>query len=171
MRPVHRILLLVGVAGSTAGCDQAAKILARTQLSPNAPVEALGGAVTFVLTENTGGFLSLGSSLPPLARLVTFILLVSAALAAVSVFLLRSENPAASRFCLVAVLVGGGLGNLIDRIVRSGRVTDFLILRIGPLQTGIFNAADVAVLAAAAGLVLCDLTSKRRSGTGPKPTA
>jgi signal peptidase II len=43
-----------------------------------------------------------------------------------------------------AFVIGGGIGNLIDRIAY-GSVTDFFQIRLGVLKTGIFNMADVAV--------------------------
>ncbi|MGB3144040.1 MAG: signal peptidase II, partial [Maribacter sp.] len=43
-----------------------------------------------------------------------------------------------------ALVIGGGIGNLIDRIAH-GSVTDFFQIRLGIFRTGIFNMADVAV--------------------------
>jgi signal peptidase II len=43
-------------------------------------------------------------------------------------------------------VVGGGVGNLFDRILY-GSVTDFLYLKFGIFQTGIFNMADVSIMA------------------------
>ncbi|MET0554978.1 MAG: signal peptidase II, partial [Vicinamibacteria bacterium] len=40
----------------------------------------------------------------------------------------------------------GGLSNLLDR-VRDGHVVDFVMLSAGPLRTGVFNVADVAITA------------------------
>ena len=45
----------------------------------------------------------------------------------------------------LALLLAGALGNLIDRIRWDGLVIDFLNLGIGPLRTGVFNVADMAV--------------------------
>jgi signal peptidase II len=45
-----------------------------------------------------------------------------------------------------ALLAGGGAGNLWDRLA-GGAVTDFLNLGIGPVRTGIFNVADLAIVA------------------------
>ena len=43
---------------------------------------------------------------------------------------------------------------MIDRLLNEGRVTDFLNVGIGTLRTGIFNPADMAILAGALLLVL-----------------
>ena len=42
-------------------------------------------------------------------------------------------------------VIGGGVGNLFDRILY-GSVTDFLYLKFGIFQTGIFNMADVSIM-------------------------
>ncbi len=46
-----------------------------------------------------------------------------------------------------SLIVGGGAGNLIDRLARDGRVGDFIMIGVGGIRTGIFNFADLAVLA------------------------
>ena len=46
-----------------------------------------------------------------------------------------------------ALIIGGGLGNLIDRILNQGAVIDFMNMGIGPIRTGVFNVADLAILA------------------------
>lgn len=46
----------------------------------------------------------------------------------------------------VALVAAGGTGNLLDRLMNKGLVTDFLNVGIGSLRTGIFNVADMAIL-------------------------
>ena len=43
------------------------------------------------------------------------------------------------------LLFAGGFSNLVDRVVH-GRVVDFLNVGIGPVRTGIFNVADMAIM-------------------------
>ena len=45
----------------------------------------------------------------------------------------------------IAFIIGGGVGNLIDRFRLGGRVTDFIYLQAGVLHTGVFNVADMAI--------------------------
>ena len=45
----------------------------------------------------------------------------------------------------VALLIAGGGSNWLDRITR-GSVIDFLNVGIGPVRTGVFNVADVAIV-------------------------
>src|SRR6185437_669837 len=69
-----------------------------------------------------------------------------------------------ARFVALALVAGGGISNLIDRLLYDGRVTDFLNVGIGSLRTGIFNLADMAILAGALLLVL------RMRGAAPLPS-
>lgn len=73
-------------------------------------------------------------------------------------------------FLAVLGLLAGGLGNLIDRLAHDGLVIDFINLGVGPLRTGIFNVADVAITGG--GLALLAL-SWRRAGqpTSPVPAS
>lgn len=56
---------------------------------------------------------------------------------------------AAGALCIIGLshIIGGGIGNLIDRIFNSGAVIDFMNIGINDLRTGIFNIADVAITA------------------------
>jgi signal peptidase II len=66
-----------------------------------------------------------------------------------------------------ALLLGGAIGNLIDRVRFDGLVIDFMNLGIGPLRTGIFNVADVAISVGAVLLILPHFAPARPEG----PTA
>ncbi len=50
----------------------------------------------------------------------------------------------AASACFTLIL-SGGIGNLIDRVTNSGLVTDFINLGVGPVRTGVFNVADIAI--------------------------
>ena len=58
-------------------------------------------------------------------------------------------------------MIGGGAGNLIDRLRFGGRVTDFIYLAAGPLHTGVFNIADMAITGGVLWLALSSLWPKR----------
>jgi signal peptidase II len=64
------------------------------------------------------------------------------------------------------MMVGGGLSNWFDRLVNEGRVVDFMNLGIGSFRTGIFNVADVAIMAGAAVMVFGSSERKRRNERG-----
>lgn len=45
-----------------------------------------------------------------------------------------------------SLVLSGGIGNLLDRLLHDGRVIDFMNVGIGSLRTGIFNVADVCIM-------------------------
>ena len=49
-------------------------------------------------------------------------------------------------FVGLALVLAGGVSNLFDRVTRQGLVTDFILVRVGPFHTGIFNLADLVIV-------------------------
>ena len=121
------------------------------------PRHLLGGHLTLMHTENSGAFLSLGADLPPLARTLIFSGFVTLILVALTVSILRGSVHRRSDIIASVMIIAGGIGNLIDRIMRDGRVTDFIYLEAGPLHTGIFNVADIAITLGVAWLFVSSL--------------
>ena len=68
----------------------------------------------------------------------------------------------------LGILAGGGLGNWLDRVLHDGHVTDFVSLGVGQLRTGIFNVADLSVVAGVAVLLLAS-RSDANAVPGPQP--
>jgi signal peptidase II len=141
-----RLAVLLLVLGCTVGCDQTSKHFARTELSRFDSVALPGGFGELRLAENPGAFLSLGDSLPRSVRLLCFTLGVGAGLLALLVQLLASTKLRWMPFVAQATVIAGGASNLIDRITRQGLVTDFITIRVGPFQTGVFNVADTLIM-------------------------
>lgn len=142
-----RLFLLLAILLSCIGCDRVTKVVAMRTL-PDDPVKSYwGDTIRIQYAENQGGFLSLGANLSEHSRFLLLTVSNGIFLAAiVGVLLWRWQMPV-SRFTSLALLLAGGIGNLIDRIFNDGRVIDFLNLGIGPVRTGIFNVADVAITA------------------------
>lgn len=69
-------------------------------------------------------------------------------------------------FSGLTFILAGGAGNLIDRLICNGQVTDFLVLRCGAWHTGVFNIADMAVLF---GVLLLMVTYVKPRGTPAPP--
>ena len=127
----------------TIVADQITKHLARMTLAVSAPKHYR--FLSLLYAENSGAFLSLGATLPPQTRSLIFSGLVAIALFAGLWALMTNRIDGRGDAIAVAFILGGGLGNLIDRVARGGRVTDFLYLALGPLHTGVFNVADIAI--------------------------
>jgi len=164
-----RLLILLLVLGCTVGCDQTSKHIARTELKHRGSVTLPGGFGEFRLAENPGSFLGLGTSLPDSLRLGLLTVGVGVGLLALLAYLAGSARLNRYSFIGLALIWAGGTSNLVDRVTRQGLVTDFIFIRVGPLHTGTFNAADVMIMIGMAVLV-CDLW-KRRQILTPQPPA
>jgi signal peptidase II len=150
----QRLLLVAVLLTTTIGCDQATKHLAKSTL-PGTPTQSfLGDTFRLTYAENPGAFLSLGAALPEAARFWVLNVGVALVLVALLFHALLGQKVDRNQAAAYALVVGGGLGNWIDRVLRGGTVVDFMNLGVGPVRTGVFNVADVAIMAGAAVLLL-----------------
>ncbi|GMW00933.1 MAG: lipoprotein signal peptidase [Candidatus Hydrogenedentota bacterium] len=148
MKMAARIALVSAVLVSMIGCDQATKHIAQKELQYRAqPITFAFDTFRLQYAENKGAFLSLGSTLPPRARYWVFVVFTSALLVGLTVYLFSKRDLSLIEVLALALLLSGGIGNLIDRTMRGGIVVDFMNMGIGSLRTGIFNVADTAVMA------------------------
>jgi signal peptidase II len=159
-------VLLVAVIVTTIGCDRVTKRMAVEALAGGPQRSFLADTVRLVYAENTGGFLSLGADLPPRVRTSIFTIATGVMLIAFVTAGIQSRWDLWSVLGLT-LLAAGGASNWADRVVH-GRVVDFLNVGIGPLRTGIFNVADVAIMG---GVVILLLTqfSRSKSPAAPHP--
>jgi signal peptidase II len=149
MRSVSRVLVVALTLFGCIGCDQASKSVARTFLGSGITESFLHGLLRLQLVDNSGAFLSLGASLSVHLRFALFTVAVGALLSGLVWAVLFARWLDSWRIVALALVAGGGISNLIDRLTDNGRVTDFLNAGIGSLRTGIFNLADMAILAGA----------------------
>jgi signal peptidase II len=156
-----RLVILLLVLACTAGCDQASKHIARSELVERRFIMLPGGFGEFRLAENPGSFLSMGDSLPKPLRLAVFTIGVGVGLSSLLVYLVFGGRFRWLLFAGLGLVWAGGTSNLIDRITRHGLVSDFIYVRIGPVHTGVFNLADVVIMIGGA-VIACDLWSRRR---------
>src|SRR5690242_7045330 len=153
MKPWKRIALIVVMLVACVGCDQRAKYLAVEHLRGNEDISFLVDTIRLEYSENQGGFLSLGAFLPAPWRAAVFTIGCSAAIAALLWYTLLAARIGTLQVLGLSLICGGGIGNLVDRWTYS-YARDFLNVGIGPIRTGIFNVADVAVIAGCVLLVL-----------------
>lgn len=165
----QRLLLVVVLLSTTIGCDQATKLVAKSSLRTTPTQSFLGDTFRLTYAENPGAFLSLGAALPVQARFWVLNVGVALVLVALLFHALVGKKVEPSQAAAYALVVGGGLGNWIDRVVRGGTVVDFMNLGIGPVRTGVFNVADVAIMAGAAVLLLGGTFSRKKPATTADP--
>ncbi|MCU0242647.1 MAG: signal peptidase II [Vicinamibacteria bacterium] len=155
----HLWLLVLLLMAATILCDRVTKRIAVDHLA-GAP-RASYWADTFRLdyTENTGAFLGLGAHWPVWARTAAFSVGTGAILIAL-LFMAARYRMEGRALLGFGFIWAGGASNLADRIAH-GYVVDFMNVGIGPLRTGIFNVADMAILLGIA-LVLIHLHTTQK---------
>ena len=140
-----RARLLVGLAAGVLALDVATKLLVVATLSDREPLRLLGGALYLTEARNTGAAFSFAEGATVVFSLIAV---------AVVVVIVRSARRLFSTGWAVALalVLGGAVGNLIDRVFRDpgflrGGVVDFISLfdpygQVWP----IFNVADSAIV-------------------------
>jgi signal peptidase II len=146
---LRSIIILLGLA-LTIGFDQASKAIVRNKIKiqhdgQSGHISLLDHHFTLLRVENSGAFLSLGDSLSGPVKTILLNILPLLAVAYGLFFMLTKTLHRTVLFALI-LIVGGGIGNLYDRIVH-GSVTDFMHIKVGVLQTGVFNVADMSIMA------------------------
>ncbi|QDU31500.1 lipoprotein signal peptidase [Anatilimnocola aggregata] len=158
-----RWLLALLILASCIGCDQATKFVATKALQPQARHSFCADTVRFEYSLNPGGFLSLGADLPGEVRQGLFLCCNSLLTLALCTYLWRNHQISLTFFASLVLVVAGGLGNMIDRACNNGLVTDFLNIGIGPVRTGIFNVADIAITGGALAAIVLSWRDARPS--------
>jgi signal peptidase II len=143
-----RYLLLVGVAAIVVILDQITKSLALSRLA-DGPVDLIAGALTLRLTYNSGGAFGLMQGMPVFFLVATIIVVI-----VILAWTHRIERT--SWVIPLGMVLGGGLGNLVDRLVRdTPGVIDFIDLHVWP----VFNLADSSIVVGVVALLLLNMRS------------
>ena len=148
------------------GCDQVSKAIARDKIEYHERIEVVGDYLVLTKVENTGAFLGLWSELPQWLKNILLLGLPALVMVGLFVYLLRKQGMSRATLVALTFIVGGGVGNLYDR-VRYEQVTDFLYMDFQLFHTGIFNMADVSVMAGTAIILVESLFGKK----GDAPTS
>lgn len=120
----------------------------------------LSGIIRLQYAENPGAFLGFGDAIPKTLRFWIFTVAVSVILLAGFIAPIKTKKLSFPMMIAATCIVGGGAGNVIDRISIDGHVVDFLNVGIGPVRTGIFNVADMAITFGALALLALSFLQK-----------
>jgi signal peptidase II len=142
----NRLFLFCVVILSCIGCDQATKKAAEFALKGSQPMSFFGNMFRLEYAENTGAFLGLGSSLGDFHRFLLLTVVSSIILLALGAFVCFRKDLKPFEISGYSLILAGGVSNMIDRIM-AGAVIDFMNIGVGSLRTGIFNIADMAIMA------------------------
>ncbi|HOX25034.1 MAG TPA: signal peptidase II [Candidatus Krumholzibacteria bacterium] len=125
-------------------------VLANADLLRSDRVEILGDFFRLAYVRNPGAAMGL----TPFGRWM--LVAISAGAAALLIwFLLVADRRQRARRLAMGLILGGALGNLIDRLFYDGLVVDFLDFGIGPHRFWTFNVADIGVSCGGCLLLLC----------------
>lgn len=154
--------MFLGLAATVLALDQLTKAWLTSFLGPGESVDVIGDLVRLVHGQNNGGLFGLfsGQALPFAAVSLVVVGLI------VAYHARSGRNPYLS--VTLGLLLGGALGNLIDRL-RLGYVVDFVDAGIGDLRWYTFNVADAAISVAILLLLAASIwpsVARRASGDG-----
>jgi signal peptidase II len=151
-------LLIAGVVA----LDRATKLYIRARVSPVDVYPVIPRFFNIVHTENPGAAFGMFSDSPTEWRGILLVGISVAVMTILGVMLWRTAAAQSQVMSTgLALVFGGALGNLVDRLFR-GTVTDFLQLLFGSYEFPSFNVADSAITIGA-GLLLIDLWRSRKS--------
>lgn len=139
--------------------DQITKILVVNSLVPGENIEIIKNIFSIIYTNNTGAAFSI------LLGKRIFLIVVAVLIIGVLLYYIK-RNKIEKKIDIIALsfVIGGSLGNLIDRIIR-GYVIDFISIKIGNYNFPIFNVADILIVI---GVFLLLLSSRRRQSDDNK---
>ncbi|MGI8416244.1 MAG: signal peptidase II, partial [Nakamurella sp.] len=142
----HRLGWVLAVAALVLVIDQITKIIVVANLTPGVSPRILGGLIYFSLFRNAGAAWSIGAGTG-----MTWILAVVACVVVVVIIRMASRLRSGMWATCLGLILGGALGNLMDRIFRSpgvlrGHVVDFISV-FGPnaQHFPVFNIADSGI--------------------------
>lgn len=148
--------------------DCATKELAERHLIPSVPEPVVGEYVRFTLAYNPGAAMSLSAG--PHSRII-FSLAALAAVLILGRLYLRSDGRASGFVVALALVIGGALGNLLDRLRSARGVVDFIDVGLGSWRFWTFNVADVGVSIGAVLLAWYLTRAPAAADREPEPSA
>jgi len=144
------------------GCDRVTKQLAKENLQFGEPKSYFHDTFRLERVENTGAALSVGDALPQKVSFWLLSILPLTVLLLLFFYVVRQLNSfSLLKLLSFSLVIAGGLGNIIDRIVYDRHVTDFMNMGIHNMRTGIFNVADVCLPRGSSGCLLLIAVSIR----------
>jgi signal peptidase II len=158
MRKYHFLIALLVVV-----LDRGAKWLVDRRISLHDTIDVIPGFFHLTHIENRGAAFGLFAESPAEWKITVLVLFSLIALVVVSALLWKNSHAMSSTGVGLALILGGAVGNLWDRLF-SGHVVDFLDFYIGSYHWPAFNVADSAIVVGAFLLVAEILFSKSPGG-------
>lgn len=145
IKRLSKLFISIFIILCNISCDQITKEQARANICEQEVINVVEDNFILTKVENTGAALSLGNNLSPNLKILFLQLMPIVVLIFMFIYIIRVPNISKLNLFAFSFVIGGGLGNIYDRILY-GSVTDFMYLKFGLLHTGIFNMADVSIV-------------------------
>ena len=164
-----KLALVSLIIAANALADQITKELARIYLQGKGQINVVGDIFIMRFVRNRGAFLGIFDNLPDVFRIIVLIVIPAGLLIALFIYLLKNKNLKRYELVCFGCIIGGGLSNVVDRIIYKGYVSDFLNFGIGPkFRTGVLNVADMSVTFGALALLIIYLVTSRKESADIK---
>jgi signal peptidase II len=147
----RKAVLFAVLVGGIVLFDYATKAAVQNGMHLYQQIDVVGEYVRLTYIFNPGA--AFGIHLGPHSRLI-FLVLSSVALFALAGMYWFTPAHDRVRLMSIALICGGAIGNLIDRIRSAQGVVDFIDIGVGDIRWPIFNVADIAVTTGATILAL-----------------
>ncbi|MBZ5571592.1 MAG: signal peptidase II [Acidobacteriia bacterium] len=154
MRRFHLLIAL-----SIVLLDRATKWAVAKNISLHDGIQIIPGFCRLTHVENRGAAFGLFADSPAQWKIAMLVLFSIVALVVVLALLWRNSHAMTTTGIGLALILGGAVGNLWDRLL-NGRVVDFLLFYVGQYQWPAFNVADSAIVCGAGLLVIEILFAK-----------
>ena len=132
------------IAGGIILLDQITKEVILRTIPTNTTIPVISGFFNLTHIYNPGGAFGLMADLSATLRSIIFLFISSLAVGLIFYFYKKTPPQYSWLAAAFAMIFGGAIGNLIDRI-RFGMVVDFLDFHLGNLHWPAFNVADSAI--------------------------
>ena len=127
-------------------------------------VPVIGDFLRIIHVSNTAIAFSIGRNLPEITKKVLFVVLPCLLMIVIIGYYLKTSIPTAQRWAF-ASMIGGGIGNIVDRIFRPQGVVDFIDVKmyglLGFERWPTFNVADSAIVVGSIALITTTLLATR----------
>lgn len=144
-KAMRRVALIITLIVLNISCDQLSKKIVRSNIQTNERIQLIQDNLILTKVENKGAAYSFGANWSPIAKRVLLQIIPAIVLVILLIMTLIKTTYPKTVFVGFSFVIGGGIGNVFDRIVY-GSVTDFMYIDLGFFATEIFNMADVSIV-------------------------
>ena len=156
----RQIIMSLGIFLINYVFDRFTKYIAVEYLKGN-EARSFFNIFVLVYAENTGAFLSLGKNWNIYIKYVV-LLIIPIIICIAGLFYLMIKEKLNYRIIICSCIIGGGIGNLADRLFNEFTVIDFMNFGIGNIRTGILNTADISVTFGVILLIIFEMIQRKK---------